>query len=53
MKIHQENEYTGIFKNKNVIFIQMEGLDDWMLNEKNTPTLHSLKNNSFIFINLN
>ena len=28
MKIHQENEYTGIFKNKNVILFKWK---DWMI----------------------
>ena len=27
----------------------MEGMDDWLLNEKDTPTLYSLKKNSFDF----
>lgn len=49
IKIHDKNEYTGRFKDKNIILIQMEGMDDWLLNEKNTPTLYSLKNNSFDF----
>lgn len=46
---HPKNEYTGIFKNKNIIFVQLEGMDNWLLNKNNTPTLHSLKNNSFVF----
>ena len=49
MEMHAENEYTGIFKDKNVIFVQLESMDIWLLNKKNTPTLHSLKNNSLIF----
>ena len=49
IKYHPKNEYTGIFKNKNLIFIQLEGMDNWLLNKNNTPTLHSLKNNSFVF----
>lgn len=49
LKYHPKNKYTGIFKNKNLIFIQLEGMDDWLLNKNNTPTLHSLKKNSFIF----
>ena len=46
---HPKNEYTGIFKNKNLIFIQLEGMENWLLNKNNTPTLHSLKKNSFVF----
>ncbi len=49
MKMHAENEYTGLFKDKNVIFVQLESMDIWLINKKNTPTLHSLKNNSLVF----
>ena len=49
IKYHPKNEYTGIFKNKNLIFIQLEGMDSWLLNKNNTPTLYFLKNNSFVF----
>ena len=48
-KIHPNNIYTGIFKNKNLFFIQLEGMDNWLLNKNNTPTLHSLQKNSFVF----
>ena len=34
IKIHVENEYTGRFKDKNIILVQMEGMDDWLLNDK-------------------
>jgi len=43
------NEYTGIFKDKNVIFLQLEGLDDWLLTKEITPNLYSLLNNSYVF----
>ena len=49
IKYHPKNEYSGIFKNKNLIFVQLEGMDNWLLNKNNTPTLHSLKKNSFVF----
>ena len=45
------NKYTGIFKDKNLIFIQLEGLDNWLLTEKDTPTLYRMLNNSFNFTN--
>lgn len=48
---NKKNEYTGLFKNKNVIFLQLEGMDSWLLNKKNTPTLYSLKNKSIEFTN--
>ncbi len=48
---HAENDYTGIFKGKNVIFLQLEGLDSWLLNEKDTPTIYGMLKNSFNFTN--
>lgn len=45
------NKYTGIFKNKNLIFVQLEGIDDWLLTEKDMPTLYGMLNNSFVFQN--
>ena len=49
--VKSSNEYTGIFKNKNVIFLQLEGLDSWLLTEKDTPNLYNLMNSSFNFTN--
>lgn len=45
------NKYTGMFKDKNLIIIQLEGLDNWMLTKEDTPTLYSMLNNSFVFNN--
>lgn len=45
------NKYTGIFKDKNLIFIQLEGLDNWLLTEEDTPTLYNMLNNSYNFNN--
>ena len=50
-KSKSKNKYTGIFKDKNLIIIQLEGLDTWMLTEKDTPTLYKMKNNAFNFNN--
>lgn len=47
----KNNKFTGIFKNKNVIFLQLEGMDNWLLNAKDTPTLYRLKNESIDFCN--
>lgn len=44
-----KTKYTGIFENKNLILIQLEGLDNWVLNEKDTPTLYRMLKNSFNF----
>ena len=48
---HLKNEYTGIFEGKNVIFLQLEGLDSWLLNETDTPTIYGMLNNSINFTN--
>lgn len=45
----QPDQYTGIFKDKNVIFLQLEGLDDWLLSKKTTPNLYKLLNHSINF----
>lgn len=37
-----DNEMTGILKDKNVILVLMESMDDWMITEKDTPTLSKL-----------
>lgn len=43
------DKYTGIFKDKNVIFLQLEGMDNWLLSKKTTPNLYNLMNNSINF----
>ena len=44
-----KNEYTGIFKDYNVIFITAEGFSQFVIDEERTPTLYRLKNEGFIF----
>ena len=46
-----KNKYTGLFKNKNLIFITAEGFDAIALDENITPTLYKMANNSFVFTN--
>lgn len=43
------NDFTGLFKDKNVIFLQLEGMDDWLLTKKDTPNLYNLLNHSINF----
>ncbi len=45
------NKYTGKFKGKNVIFLQLEGIDDWLLTKDIMPNTYGLLNNSFNFNN--
>lgn len=49
--IKENNEYTGIFKDKNLIFIMMESMDDWLINEETTPTIYEMMQHGFNFNN--
>ncbi len=48
---YSKNSYTGKFKNKNVIFLQLEGIDNWLLTKEIMPNTYSLLNNSINFTN--
>lgn len=50
-KESKSNKYTGIYKDKNIIFIQFEGLDNWLVTKDDTPTIYSMLNNSINFKN--
>lgn len=47
----ENNEYTGIFKDKNLIFVMMESMDDWMISKETTPTIYKMMHHGFNFIN--
>lgn len=47
----KQNEYTGIFKGKNLIYITAEGFDKIAVDKELTPTLYKLVNNGFVFEN--
>lgn len=46
-----QNDYTGMFKDKNLIYITAEGFDTIAIDETVTPTLYKLSHNGFIFNN--
>lgn len=46
-----KNKYTGVLKNKNLIIVQLEGMDDWIINEKDTPTIYKLMKEGINFTN--
>lgn len=51
-----KNKYTNIFKNKNVVFVHMESIQDFLIDYKVngqevTPNLNSLKDESLYFDN--
>lgn len=44
-----QNEYTGYFKDKNLIFILAEGFNSIAVSKELTPTLYKLTNSGFVF----
>lgn len=47
----ETNEYTGLLKGKNLIFITAESLDISAIRKDTTPTLYKMLNSSFVFNN--
>ena len=47
----EQNDYTGVFKDKNLIYITAEGLDTIAISEELTPTLYKMSTNGFVFNN--
>lgn len=46
-----ESVYTGLFEGKNLIFLQLEGIDDWLMTEETMPNLYALSKESINFTN--
>lgn len=49
--VGSENEMTGIFKDKNVVLVLMESMDDWMITQEDTPTLLQMMEEGIRFSN--
>jgi lipoteichoic acid synthase len=49
--ITPKNEYTGMFKDKNLVLIMIESFDFMAINEELTPTLYRLKEEGWFFDN--
>lgn len=45
----ETNAYTGLFKGYNVIFLQLEGIDDWLVTEETMPNLYALMQDAYNF----
>lgn len=45
------NEYTGMFKDYNLIYITAEGFSTYAIHAELTPTLYKLANSGFVFAN--
>lgn len=50
-KEHVYNDYTNIFKDKNLILVMMESMDEFLITESTMPTLYKLKNTGINFSN--
>ena len=50
-KIDPDNDMTGIFKDKNLILIQLESIDTWAVNDIAMPNLKKLQAESINFTN--
>ncbi len=48
-ELNPQNKYTGKYKDKNLIIIQLEGMDSWIISKNDTPTIHNMMNNSINF----
>lgn len=46
-----KNKYTGMFENKNLIFVVAESFSEIGIDKDRTPTLYKLTHNGFIFNN--
>ena len=49
--VNKTNDYTGIFKDKSLIVIQAESLNNWGISEELTPTLYRMMTNGIHFSN--
>lgn len=47
----QQNEYTGMFAGKNLIFLTAEAFSPYVISEELTPTLYKLSHEGFVFNN--
>ena len=50
-RIHTENGMTGLYEGKNLMLIQLESIDKWMLTEEYMPNLYALQQDSLQFVN--
>lgn len=48
---HADNEMSGRYEGKNLMLIQLESIDTWMLTEDYMPNLYALKQDSLSFVN--
>lgn len=49
--LKKDNEHTGILKDKSVIFVMMESIDSWIVDENTMPTLKHMMDTGINFNN--
>lgn len=49
--LKKDNDYTGILKDKSVVFVMMESIDSWIVDEDTMPTLKYLMDTGLNFNN--
>ena len=47
----KSNAYSNYYKDKNLIFIMLESVDDWLITESSMPTLNYMKKTGINFTN--
>ncbi len=47
----ENNEYTNLFKDKNLIYILLESGDDWLITKEYMPTLYKMSQEGWNFTN--
>ncbi len=45
-----DNEWTGVYAGKNLLLIQLEAIDTWMINEEFMPNLYEIQQKSLDFV---
>jgi len=48
---NNDDEFKGIFEDKNVVFVLMESIDSWLVTEDGMPTLYNLMHSGINFTN--
>ncbi len=51
LEVASSNKYTGIFKGKNLILVQLESIDEFLLNKNIMPEFYYISRNSINFTN--
>lgn len=51
VKPTKKNDYTGMFKGKNLIFLTLEGFSGKVISKELTPTLYKMSTEGFVFNN--